>query len=260
MATLNNTFQPSTSSPLQKRTRMILLFWSLIVIGFFIILAVLWYGRLPVGKVIVGEVIHQPIAGAARAVIELQVGADHLYLNSTQGDNLIEGSVETLKGIETLETSVTPGSTISYSITATRPLAVREPTRWPEWRLNLTNTIPIDLTVRGGMCESKLDLSNLNIDNFNLTTDAGKYTVTFPRTGSVHAEVVGGLSHTQLLIPQDVAVRLEVIKEGQGHIDFNGRIYGQHELYESANYDTAPHHLDLTVTSGSSHVYIETVP
>lgn len=260
MATLNNTFQPSTSRPIQKRTRLVLLYWTVIVIGFFIILTVLWYSPLPVGKIIVGEVIHQPIAAATRAVVELQVGADHLYIRDTQGSNLIEGSVETLEGIERLETSVTSGPTTTYTIVTTRPFAVREPSRWPEWRLKLTNKVPIDLTIRGGMGESKLDLSNLNLHNFNLTTDAGKYTVTFPRTGDVKAEVIGGISHTQLLVPEEVALRLEVIKEGQGYVDFNGRIYGHHEVYTSDNYDAAANHLDLKVTSGSSHVYIETIP
>jgi hypothetical protein len=38
---------------------------------------------------------------------------------------------------------------------------------------------------------------------------------TFPHTGDVHAQVISRFSHRALLIPEDVAVRLEVVNEGK---------------------------------------------
>jgi hypothetical protein len=196
---------------------MVLLFWSVVVIGFFVILAVLWYGRLPLAQSLTHDTINEALVGAERAVIELDVGAGRLQLGAGSVEQMMSGQVQTLTGIETLErTANQQGGAMVYRLISHAPKAIREPARWPQWTLNVNPEIPLELTIRGGMGESKLDLSSLTIDTFNLTTDAGKYTVTFPRTGNVRAEVTGGLSHTQLLIPEDVPVRLAIIKDGQG--------------------------------------------
>jgi predicted membrane protein len=119
--------------------------------------------------------------------------------------------------------------------------------------------IPLELNIRGGMGESVLDLSRLNVSTFKLTTGAGKYTVTFPRTGNVKAEVTGGLSPTRLLIPENVAVKLEVMNE-RGRVEFDGNVFSQKSSFVSEHYDAAENQLELRLTSELSHVFIETVP
>jgi N-terminal domain of toast_rack, DUF2154 len=259
MAAIHIANAPSQNS-LQKKIPTIIFALSIITLG--LISLIMWYVRLPVGQGLTNDTILEPLVGAERAVVELNVGAGRLKVQAGTVEQMLEGRVQTLTGIEKLERTATTaqGNAMVYRLDAHAPLAVREPARWPQWNLNINPDIPLELTIRGGMGESNLDLSKLNLDSFNLTTDAGKYTVTFPRTGDVKAKVTSGLSHTRLLIPEGGAVRLEVIRTGQGHVDFNGRIYRTNSTYISDTYDTAPHHLDLTVTSSLSHVYIETIP
>lgn len=258
MNTLNITRSPQASA--QKRMSVIIYVLAIMAIGL-MILALWWYLRLPVDQSLSSDTILEPLVGAQRARVELNVGAGRLHLQAGTTGQMLEGRVQTLTGIEKLErTATSQGNTMVYRLDAHAPLAIREPARWPQWNLNINPDIPLSLNIQGGMGESNLDLSKLNLEIFNLWSDAGKYTVTFPESGHVRAYVTGGLSHTHLLIPETMAVKLVFIQEGQGHIDFEGRIYRNQGTFVSNNYDTAINHLDLTVTSNLGHIYIETVP
>ena len=258
MNTLNVTRSSQATS--QKRISIIVYVLSVMAVGL-MVLALWWYLRLPVGQSLSNDTILEPLVGAERAVVELNVGAGRLRLQAGSTEQMLEGRAQTLAGIENLErTATAQGNTMVYHLDAHAPLAIREPTRWPQWNLNINPDIPLTLNIQGGMGESNLDLRKLNFEIFNLWPDTGKYTVTFPESGDVRAYVTGGLSHTHLLIPEAIALKLVVIKEGQGHVDFKGHIYGHEETFASNNYDTATSHLNLTVMSGLSHVYIETIP
>jgi hypothetical protein len=258
MATLKSSFQSSSTNTPRKTLPILILVLAIITAG--LIALATWYAPLPVVQRLSYDTIVEPLVGAERAVIELDVGAGHLHLQAGSSEQMLEGRVQTLTGTENLERTTTPqGNAMVYRLDAHAPLASGEPARWPEWNLNVNPDIPLELNIRGGRGESVLDLSRLNVSTFKLTTGAGSYTVTFPRIGNVKAEVIGGLSPTRLLIPKNVAVKLEVIRGGQGHVEFDGNVFSQKSSFVSEHYDAAENQLELRLTSGLSHVFIETV-
>lgn len=217
-----------------------------------------WYSRLPVATGLTNDTINEPLVGAARAVVELDLGAGRLQLEAGTSDQMLSGRVQTLTGVETFErTARAQDGAMVYRLVSDAPRAVREPVRWPEWTLSVNPKVPTELIVRGGMGASNLDLSGLNLTNVVLEPETARYTVIFPNRGDVDATVEGGASQTTLVVPEGVALKAVVQVEGAGHIELAGRVYRSDATYTSPHYAAADNRLDLVVSSNLAHVVIE---
>ena len=216
-----------------------------------------WYLRLPVGGRLLNDTISEPLREAERAVLELDLGAGHLQLGADSLREMLLGKVQTLEGFETFtRTTTAEDGAMVYRLLSDVPAAVREPVRWPEWTLRVNPEVPIKLHVRGGMGESDLDLSKLNLTDFSLEAQTGRYTVSFPEQGNVNAAVKRGTGRTTLLLPAGVAFELTMQTRGAGHIEFDGRVYRTASSFTSPDYETAENRLELSVTSGLANVVI----
>lgn len=161
--------------------------------------AIWWYSRLPVGQQLAHDTIHEPLVGAERITLDLVVGAGRLHLAAGSDTHVIDGDIETLIGIEELtRTSDRQGDTSIYRLISNAPLAIRESARWPRWDLNLHPSLPFDLTIRGGMGPSVLDLRDLTITDLSLDTGVGPFTIALPERGGVRATIQGGAGRTEL--------------------------------------------------------------
>lgn len=252
----------NTSSPFWNSFSNIMGVLVIIVIlaaAFFII----WYLRLPVGNAVEQTTIRQPLGSATQAMVELKLGATQLQLDGEiqQNADLIGGQVETLTGIEHLKQQVQPqGKRVKYHLEAQRPAAVREPTQWPRWVLHLNPNIPIDLRVSGGMGPSELNLRRVQLSALQLNTEAGRHTVTLPEQGQIMVRLTGGLSRTEVRIPQQTAVRLQVTDQSSGNVVLDGRVIRDREIYTTPGYATAQNRIDLAATTGTSHIVISRIP
>lgn len=174
--------------------------WSrrlLLVVGVFALIGLfIWLIRLPVATSIKSQSIIQVLGDATRAVVTLQLGANSLELDGASPNvNLIEGRVETLSGIESLEQkAIVQGSQIFYSIKAKRPNAVREQRKWSEWSLHLNPRVPLELSVSGGFGDSELNLRNLNLASLRLVPEFARYAVMLPEQGKSRVILIGGTS------------------------------------------------------------------
>ena len=236
-----------------------------LLIGFFVILAaagIVWYARLPVGTNIQREVIKQPLGQATRASIELQLGATRLELDATSHrENLIDGEVEILSGLEQLKQQAIPqGQGLSYLLRAQRPAAVREPARWPTWDLHLNPSVPLNLSVSGGLGASQLNVRQLKLEHLTLSSEAARYSVTLPEHGQVQVSLRGGSSRMEVKIPDRMALRLLVTDNAAGQVQLDQRLIRNGQAQVTPGFDTALDRVDLEATTGLGHINIERIP
>ena len=125
--------------------------------------------------------------------------------------------------------------------------------------LDLAPEVPItSLNVQTGATEAHLDLSSLHVSSIDMSVGAATATVRLPEKAGVTAmHVSGGASTLTLEIPQGVAAR---IQHHGGlstlNIDQNRFPSAGEGLYRSADYDTAPNKVDITLETGVTTIQV----
>lgn len=70
------------------------------------------------------------------------------------------------------------------------------------WDIALAPKVPYHLSMKGGIGENDIDLSNLLVDSLKLETGVGKIAVTLPAQGTAFAASIdGGVGKTDVVIP-----------------------------------------------------------
>ncbi len=104
------------------------------------------------------------------------------------------------------------------------------------WDVALSPNIPIDLQVNGGVGESTLDLSDLQLTNLDVNTGVGGINVTLP-AGDYTVDISGGVGGTDIRIDEGAALNITVnagvggtnidVPEGMAvRLDANGGLGG----------------------------------
>ena len=125
--------------------------------------------------------------------------------------------------------------------------------------LSLAPEVPITLlNIQTGAAEAHLDLSSLHVSSIDMSVGAATATVRLPENAGVTAmHVSGGASTLTLEIPQGVAAR---IQHHGGlstlNIDQNRFPSAGEGLYRSADYDTAPNKVDITLETGVTTIQV----
>ncbi len=127
----------------------------------------------------------------------------------------------------------------------------------------LTPLIPLDLRLNGGVGETRLDLSDLQLSSLNIQGGVGETTISLPNggyaflldggvgattvnfaeTGAVTATITGGIGGVTLNIPDGLPVRLES-DGGLGGVNVSGDFEqissdGDNGVWETANFREA---------------------
>lgn len=150
-------------------------------------------------------------ARAVRATLELEVG-----------ELLIAGGGQRLLDAE-----------FSYNVPAWEPdlsyavreqigqLTIRQPSHARphgvanarnRWDLRFANDVPLDLGLKGGVVEGKLDLGALALQRFGLELGTGNLTLDLSGTRSrtLNVPIRAGVLNLKLIVPSDTGVQVEV--------------------------------------------------
>jgi len=227
--------------------------WSvaLILVGVWF-LGWAWAGRRS-GEM---EDIAIPLEGAESAFVGIRHGAGQLTVEGgAEAGDLIVGTAR--GGIEfrkrktngKLHVDVQAPGRIYYALPFAQPLI---------WSLKLSEQIPLELEVRGGANETKLDLSRLNVTNLQLRTGASGTVLTMPaKVRSTRAEVHCGVASVQINIPEGVAAKIRA-SGGISNISINrDRFPRSGGSFQSQDYDTAEYKLDLYLSMGVGSLVVK---
>jgi len=208
--------------------------------------------------------VDKPLSGVASAEIEIDMGVGALYLSSLpDSSDLISGTVDTAVG-EWL--------TQDFNITANKARLVlgtenenffadfnffglgRSPVR--KWDLALNESIPVNLDIRTGVGEARIDLERVMATDVEVRTGVGKTDLTLPATGRAKVTLSGGIGETIIHIPRGVAARIRT-KTGIGSVQVYGNYTRLNNDYVSPDFDTAENRVELDVKGGIGSIRIE---
>ncbi len=109
-----------------------------------------------------------------------------------------------------------------------------------EWDLRLSGGLPIDLAVKLGAGESRLDLRGVDLEALDVDMGVGELhlDLTGPRTRDIEVKVDGGVGSATITFPRDIGVRVEV-DGGIGSVNARGFVKDGHRYVNEAFGKTA---------------------
>lgn len=251
-----------------------------LILSFFLVLLLLVTGcRQAVGD-LQTESHTVEAAGAESAVVEINMGAGELEVNGGAAE-LFAGdftyNIDSWK--PTVDYGVNDGSgrlTVSQQGTLDGlPFGnnIRN-----EWNLRLNDEMPLEIVVRFGAGEGRLNLASLNLTSLNIEGGAGTADIvlggspleslnissgvgetTLDLTGEwendLNATITGGVGELTLRLPTDVGVRIET-QTGLGDVVADG--FSQNgDVYTNNVYGESAVTLNISVTGGVGEITLE---
>jgi hypothetical protein len=126
-----------------------------------------------------------------------------------------------------------------------------------KWDVVLDGSLPCDLTLHTGACDTKIDLSDTLVQSLYIDSGASSTRVTLPENAEMtRVKCTGGAASLTLIIPDEVAAHIEV-KGGIYSANVNqDRFPRQAGAYESPGYATAENKVDIIVDMGLGSIQI----
>ena len=235
--------------------------------------------RLPVGDVVTGQDIEQPLDGAKSAKVRIDSSVGELRVEALDNsDNLIEGTIYSIERETILESYKKTGSMIDYYLHSDwKPgsVNINDRNQRLSWDLALTNAIPLDLNISLGVGESELDLSELQVSELDLNigvgaTDielpvgeyaarvdggVGQTTITLPDEGQITLSVDGGIGEIVIYLPENMAARIKVDR-GIAGLSVPSGFDKNDDTYTSPNFDSADNWVEIDVNQGIGNIAI----
>jgi len=236
--------------------------------------------QLPVGEVVIGQDIEQPLDDAETAKVRIDSSVGELTVDVLEdSDNLIEGTIRSIERETILESYKMTGDMIDYYLHSEwvgSPINLQK-TSTPRlsWDLALSPDVLLDLNISLGVGESDLDLSELQVSELDLSIGVGQTTVALP-VGEYAAQVDGGVGQTTIELPDEGQINLNVdggvgeiviyLPEGMAaRINIDRGIAGlsvpagfdkSDDTYTTPNFDSADNYVEINVDQGIGDIAI----
>jgi hypothetical protein len=215
----------------------------LVVIG-----VVLLANALTTREQVVEEAVAVPLDGAARARLVLAHGAGTLRIVDGADEGLVcQGSAHGGARTEThwvgdrLEVTLRPPRDIEQLIRLRRPL---------DWELALARDLPLDLELRTGAGETRVDLSRTRVESLVVKTGASDVDIVAPATGRCRVRIDAGAADVDLRIPDGVAASIRA-RTGLASVEVDTtRFPRTGDVYRSPGFDDAEHRHEIELEGG----------
>lgn len=160
-----------------------------------------------------GTTIRQSDDGVRTAEIALDPAVGSMVLDGRAPDNmLIEGTASQLRR-EQLEPefSVSDGRAV-FQLSPQYGPGVTVVLPWPRvlWDLSVASDIPLDLRSEIGVGEMQLDLSQVQVDDLNVSFGVGRAEIDLPSGRPLRARIDGGVGEIVLRVPHGSSVRVQL--------------------------------------------------
>ncbi len=227
-------------------------FWPLaiIAVGVWFLLGGIYYSQ---SRFETAEKFSVPLQGAREAKLSLKHGAGRIELcaGANPGDFLTGVS-----GVGMEKKTRLDGDRLEVEIDAGPSFL---PFVGPEggiWQFRLAQDIPITLKIEAGASGLELDLTDLSVKLFSFEGGASNLNLTVPgRVENMTVDIDAGAASVNLHVPEGVALRFR--SKGVGTLNVDPRFPARDSgFYQSADYDAAKYHADVTVDGGATSITV----
>jgi hypothetical protein len=223
---------------------------SLVLLGLWVLL-----GKFSAPRTYTSEsvAVNIPLEGAERARVRLLPGAGRLQVSGVAPvGQLVDGTF----GVGADYDVRRDGATLEVDLRGARDMWLRmvAPWNWGEtldWDFSFNGDIPLDLSIESGAGDIRLNLSELRVTYLNLQTGMGATKVTLPaKAGQSRAKIRSGMGEIKVYVPEGVAARIHATR-GMGEVLVNdGRFPRTGDAYQSPDYDTSEHKVEIDAKTG----------
>jgi hypothetical protein len=234
-----------------------------VVLWLALIGGVVWLGFAGSGvlppSAVTTEQLAQPLGDIKSASVALNVGIATTNVTALGSDatDLMKGTFAHSEAIRIIKTYNIVGSEGRLGLTSEGADFAMFDFRNSRWDIRLNPTVPIALSVNGGVGRVNLDLSGLNITALNVDTGVGSISATTPRSGVTTMRVNGGVGSTSITIPNGVGARIRV-NGGLGGIRLSESRFPRFgDGYQSGDYASAANKIDINVDGGIGNIGIQ---
>jgi len=227
-------------------------FWplALILVGSWIILNVYW----PPARS-AGETFLIPLGAAKSAKYRFSHGAGQIEIRggapmgqALAGSSAVGMNTESRLDGDRLEVKVDAGPSFVPFIGPSEGI----------WRFQLTQEIPLTLSVEAGASSLNIDLKDVLATRVELKTGASSSEVTMPAHGISLLDVEAGAASVNIRVPEGTAARIRV-KEGVTSVNVDPNRFQRLDsgFYQSSDYDTAADRSEINIESGLGSVSVK---
>jgi hypothetical protein len=126
------------------------------------------------------------------------------------------------------------------------------------WRFQLTQEVPISLTVEAGASSLEIDLKDVQAKRVELKTGASSSKVTLPARGASMLDVQAGAASVDIRVPETTEARIHV-REGLTSVNVDTNRFPRLDsgIYQSANFDSAADRAEVNIESGPGSVSVK---
>ncbi|MCL0082632.1 cell wall-active antibiotics response protein [Dehalococcoidia bacterium] len=228
-----------------------------VVLGAFLGVAVWQYQMPPCQEVIITH--SEPRGDLREAVVEVDFQAGHLRLSALPPDspNLVEALSRGAGLTADFRREDTVGNLRLNSTWDRRPPWRRVGAGWTEWKVELTQGIPLILEVNSAAADVALDLRHLEVTRLALELNAGNCKVRMPSgEGITRMFIEANAANIQITIPEGVAARIEVdLNVGVLEID-ESRFPRKGDYYISPDFEDAENRIYLRIDLNAGRVEV----
>ncbi len=198
------------------------------------------------------EQISVPLDSSLRARVKLQHGAGKLVVNSSAPEGMLL-SGEFSGGIELHQSQKGDQLDIRLNPDSLAWL----PGSTLDWDISLTNAIRLVLEVETGASDSRLDLTDIQLDELYLKSGANATAITFPaNAGFTRARIESGAASVEMRIPEGVAASIRSQSGLSSVVVDRDRFPRQGGVYQSPDFNEAVNKIDLDIQIGVGSVAI----
>jgi hypothetical protein len=124
------------------------------------------------------------------------------------------------------------------------------------WEYRLNPDVPMSIKVEAGASRLDMDLSDLRVTHFSFEGGASSINLKLSKAVNSWVDLEAGAASIDISVPEGVALRLRAKSVGSMHIDGQRFPMLGTGLYQSAEYDAAPCHAEVTIDGGATSINV----
>lgn len=198
-----------------------------------------------------------PVEGARKAEVHFHHGAGELTVAAGSPAQLVSGTFAGGVSEDVRRSGDAAQVKLSAPVEDIFPGGWMAGSRGFAWRVDLSPDVDLNLVVKSGASESRLDLSGLRVSAVRVDTGASSTEITLPaRAGFTRLEVHAGAASVDIRVPAGVAARIRS-QGGLSSLNVDtARFVRTDSGYQSGDYETAENRAEIILETGVGSVSV----